>query len=110
MTLDVSPDGFCMITGRPIAPGEQIYARLMLSDDDPGCIECHMATVMWSRDGRVGLKISLIEECERQRFVLLLHQLATVAGTRFIDPVNSNLLTCDVVGRPMPASGGTTHG
>ena len=76
VTLDVSAGGLCIITNREIAPGIEVYARLVLPDNAE--LEVPTATVKWCDNGQVGLEIS---EMERQDAFRLLQLLSRVGGS-----------------------------
>lgn len=76
MTLDVSAGGLCIITNREIAPGVDMYARLVLPDN--AHLEVPTATVKWCDNGQVGLEIS---EMERQDALRLLQLLSRLSGS-----------------------------
>jgi hypothetical protein len=79
MTLDLSERGLCMITNREIAPGVQLYARLLLTDSS--YIDLPTATVKWCQNGQIGLQISEVEpDDERRLSDLLHHQERTVTS------------------------------
>jgi PilZ domain-containing protein len=73
MTLDVSERGLCMITNREIAPGVQLYARLLLADGS--YIDFPSATVKWCQNGQIGLEVSEVEQHDARRLSELLHYL-----------------------------------
>jgi PilZ domain len=73
MTLDVSERGLCMITSREIAPGVQLYARLLLTDGS--YIDFPTATVKWCQSGQIGLEVSDVEQDDKRRLAELLHHL-----------------------------------
>ena len=73
LTLDVSAGGFCIITHRVIAPGVEMYARLVLPDDT--YLDVQTATVRWSDNGRVGLEIS---EMDRSDALILIARLSSL--------------------------------
>ena len=76
MTLDVSAGGLCIITNREIAPGVEMYARLVLPDN--AHLDFQTATVKWCDNGQVGLEIS---EMERQDALCLLQLLSRLGGS-----------------------------
>ena len=76
VTLDVSAGGFCIITNREIAPGVEMYARLMLPDN--AYLDVQTATVKWCDNGQVGLEIS---EMERPDMLRLLEVLSCLGGS-----------------------------
>ena len=71
VTLDVSAGGLCVITNREIAPGVQMYARLVLPDKTH--LDVQTATVRWCENGQIGLEIC---EMERQDALGLLELLS----------------------------------
>jgi PilZ domain len=73
MTLDVSERGLCMITNREIAPGVQLYARLLPTDRS--YIDLPTATVKWCQSGQIGLEVSEMEQDDERRLSELLHHL-----------------------------------
>ncbi len=73
MTLDVSEKGLCMITNREIAPGVELYVRLLLKDGS--YIDFPTATVKWCRRGQIGLEVSEVEQGDERRLSELLHQV-----------------------------------
>lgn len=76
MTLDVSAGGLCIITNREIAPGVEMYARLVLPDN--AYLDVQTATVKWCDNGQVGLEIS---EMERPDALHLLELLSLFGGS-----------------------------
>lgn len=76
VTLDVSSGGLCIITNRVIAPGVEMYARLVLPDKTH--VDVQSAIVRWCDNGQVGLEIS---EMERQDAVALLELLSRLGGS-----------------------------
>lgn len=76
LTLDVSSGGLCIITNREIAPGVEMYARLVLPDNTH--LDVHTATVRWCERGQVGLEIS---EMERADALALLELLSRLGGS-----------------------------
>jgi hypothetical protein len=76
VTLDVSAGGLCVITNRDIAPGVQMYARLVLPDKTH--LDVQTATVKWCENGQVGLEIA---EMERQDALGLLELLSRLGGS-----------------------------
>jgi hypothetical protein len=75
MTLDMSAEGLCIITDREIAPGVEMYARLVLPDN--AHLDIQTATVKWCDKGQIGLEIS---EMERQDALCLLQLLSRLGG------------------------------
>jgi hypothetical protein len=75
MTLDMSAEGLCIITDREIAPGVEMYARLVLPDN--AHLDIQTATVKWCDNGQIGLEIS---EMERQDALCLLQLLSRLGG------------------------------
>lgn len=75
MTLDMSAEGLCIITDREIAPGVEMYARLVLPDS--AHLDIQTATVKWCNNGQIGLEIS---EMERQDALCLLQLLSRLGG------------------------------
>jgi PilZ domain-containing protein len=73
MTMDVSERGLCMITSREIAPGVQLFARLLLTDGS--YIDLPTATVKWCENGQIGLEVSELEPDDERRLSDLLHHL-----------------------------------
>jgi hypothetical protein len=73
MTMDVSERGLCMITNREIAPGVQLYARLLLTDGS--YIDFPTATVKWCQNGQIGLEVSELEQKDEWRLSELLDHL-----------------------------------
>ena len=73
MTLDVSEKGLRMIANREIAPGVQLYARLLLTDGS--YIDFPTATVKWCQSGQIGLELSEVEQGDERRLSELLHHL-----------------------------------
>ena len=73
MTMDVSERGLCMITSREIAPGVQLFARLLLTDGSS--IDLPTATVKWCEHGQIGLEVSELEPDDERRLSDLLHHL-----------------------------------
>jgi len=73
MTLDVSERGLRMITNREIAPGVQLYARLLLTDGSN--IDFQTATAKWCASGEIGLEVSEVEQDDERRLSELLHHL-----------------------------------
>lgn len=86
MTLDVSAGGLCIITNREIAPGVEMYARLVLPDN--AHLDIQTATVKWYDNGQVGLEISEMERQDALRFLQLLSHLggSAVTYSRKYDP------------------------
>lgn len=86
MTLDVSAGGLCIITNREIAPGVEMYARLVLPDN--AHLDIQTATVKWYDNGQVGLEISEMERQAALRFIQLLSHLggSAVTYSRKYDP------------------------
>ena len=80
VTLDVSAGGLCVITNRDIAPGVQMYARLVLPDKTH--LDVQTATVRWCENGQVGLEIA---EMERQDALGLLELLSRLGGSAITD-------------------------
>jgi hypothetical protein len=76
VTLDVSAGGLCVITKREIAPGVQMYARLVLPDKSH--LDVQTATVRWCENGQIGLEIC---EMERQDALGLLELLSRLGGS-----------------------------
>jgi hypothetical protein len=76
VTLDVSAGGLCIITNREIAPGVELYARLVLPNKT--YVDVQSAIVRWSENGQVGLEIS---EMERQHALGLLELLSRLGGS-----------------------------
>ena len=76
VTLDVSAGGLCVITNRAIAPGVEMYARLVLPDKTH--LDVQTATVKWCENGQVGLEIG---EMERQDALGLLQLLSRLGGS-----------------------------
>ena len=76
VTLDVSAGGLCVITNREIAPGVEIYVRLVLPDNTH--LDVQTATVRWCDNEQVGLEIS---EMEQKDAVRLLELLSRVGGS-----------------------------
>jgi len=76
VTLDVSAGGLCVITNREIAPGVELYARLVLPDNTH--LDVQTATVKWCENGQVGLEIA---EMERQDALGLLELLSRLGGS-----------------------------
>lgn len=79
VTLDVSAGGLCIITNRDIAPGVEMFARLVLPDD--AHLEVPTAIVKWCDNGQVGLEISEMERQDALRFLELLSHLSGSAIT-----------------------------
>ena len=79
VTLDVSAGGLCIITNREIAPGIEMYARLLLPDNT--YLDVQTATVKWCDNGQVGLEISEMERSDALRFLELLSRLGESAIT-----------------------------
>ena len=75
VTLDVSSGGLCIITNQEVAPGVEVYARLVLPDN--AHLEVPNATVKWCGNGQIGLEIS---EMERQEALRLLQLLSSLGG------------------------------
>ena len=75
MTLDMSAEGLCIITDREIAPGVEMYARLVLPDS--AHLDIQTATVKWCNNGQIGLEVS---EMERQDALCLLQLLSRLGG------------------------------
>lgn len=73
MTMDISERGICMITNREIAPGVQLYARLLLTDGS--YIDFPTATVKWCQNGQIGLEVSELEQDDERRLSDLLRHL-----------------------------------
>src|SRR5262245_14009768 len=76
VTLDVSSGGLCIITNREIAPGVEMYARLVLPDKTR--LDVQTAIVKWCDNGQVGLEIS---EMEREDALGLLELLSRLCGS-----------------------------
>lgn len=76
VTLDVSAGGLCIITNREIAPGVEMYARLVLPDN--AHVDVQTATVKWCDNGQVGLEIS---EMAREDALRLLQLLSRLGGS-----------------------------
>lgn len=76
MTLDVSAGGLCIITNREIAPGVEMYVRLVLPDNVH--LDVQTATVKWCDNGQLGLEIS---EMERQDALRFLEVLSRIGGS-----------------------------
>ncbi|HKY71760.1 MAG TPA: PilZ domain-containing protein [Nitrospira sp.] len=85
VTLDVSAGGFCVITNREIAPGVEIYARLVLPDNT--YVDVQSATVRWCDNGQVGLEIS---EMERPDALRLLERLSSLGASAITYSKNYN--------------------
>jgi hypothetical protein len=79
MTLDISAGGLCIITDREIAPGVEMYARLVLPDN--AYLDVQTATVKWCENGQLGLEISEMERKDALRFLHLLSRLGGSAIT-----------------------------
>jgi hypothetical protein len=77
--LDVSAGGLCMITNREIAPGVEVYARLVLPDNTH--LDIQTATARWCENGQVGLEIAEMERQDALRLLELLSQLGGSAIT-----------------------------
>lgn len=75
MTLDMSAEGLCIITDREIAPGVEMYARLVLPDS--AHLDIQTATVKWCNNGQIGLEVS---EMERRDALCLLQLLSRLGG------------------------------
>jgi len=71
----MSAGGLCIITDREIAPGVEMYARLVLPDS--AHLDIQTATVKWCDNGQIGLEIS---EMERQDALGLLQLLSRLGG------------------------------
>lgn len=82
MTLDISIEGICMVTTKTIRTGEQLYIQLLLGGENPSCIECQIAPVMWCRNGKMGLQLCLMEQNDKQHYLKLLQGLATTAEAK----------------------------
>ena len=76
ITLDMSAGGLCIITDREIAPGVEMYARVVLPDN--AHLDVQTATVKWCDNGQIGLEIS---EMERQDVLRLLQLLSRLGGS-----------------------------
>jgi hypothetical protein len=76
VTLDVSAGGLCIITHHEMAPGVEMYARIVLPDNVN--LDIQTATVKWCDNGQVGLEIS---EMERQDALRLLQLLSRLGGS-----------------------------
>ena len=76
MTLDMSAGGLCIITDREIAPGVEMYARVVFPDN--AHLDVQTATVKWCENGQIGLEIS---EMERQDVLRLLQLLSRLGGS-----------------------------
>lgn len=76
LTLDVSSGGLCIITNREIAPGVEMYARLVLPDNTQ--LDVHTAIVRWCERGQVGLEIA---EMAREDALGLLELLSRLGGS-----------------------------
>jgi hypothetical protein len=81
VTLDVSAGGLCIITHRDIAPGVEMYARLVLPDNTH--LNVQTAIVKWSDNGQVGVEISEMERPDALRLLELLSGLGGSAITYF---------------------------
>ena len=81
VTLDVSAGGLCIITNQEIAPGVEMFARLVLPDD--AHLEIPTAAVKWCDNGHVGLEITEMERQDALRFLELLSRLGGSAITYF---------------------------
>lgn len=79
VTLDVSAGGLCIITNREIAPGVEMYARLVLPDST--YLDVQTATVKWYDNGQIGLEISEMEQPDALRLLELLSRLGGSAIT-----------------------------
>jgi hypothetical protein len=79
VTLDVSAGGLCIITNREIAPGIEVYARLVLPDNAQ--LEVPTATVKWCDNGQVGLEIAEMERDDALRFLQVLSRVGGAAIT-----------------------------
>jgi hypothetical protein len=77
--LDVSAGGLCIITNREIAPGVEMYARLVLPDNTH--LDIQTATARWCENGQVGFEISEMERQDALRFLQLLSRLGGSAIT-----------------------------
>jgi hypothetical protein len=64
------------VTTRWMEPGLQLYARLLLSEEENRYIEYQTATVRWCRKGKIGLEVSLLEPHDEHRLLQLLCRLA----------------------------------
>jgi hypothetical protein len=86
MTLDVSAGGLCIITNREIAPGVEMYARLVLPDN--AHLDVQTATVRWCDNGQIGLEISEMEQQDALRFLQMLSRLggSSVTYSRKYNP------------------------
>jgi hypothetical protein len=86
VTLDVSAGGLCIITNREIAPGVEMYARLVLPDNT--YLDVQTATVKWCDNGQVGLEISEMERRDALRLLELLSRLggSAITYSRKYDP------------------------
>jgi len=99
LTLDVSAGGLCIVTNRGIAPGVEMYARLMLADTT--YLDIQTATVKWCDNGQVGLEISEMERPDAVRLVELLSLIGGSAIT-YSSKYNSGPITigsCRELGR-----------
>jgi len=76
ITLDLSAGGLCIITDREIAPGVEMYARIVLPDN--AHVDVQTATVKWCDNGQIGLEIS---EMERPDVLHLLQLLSRLGGS-----------------------------
>lgn len=79
VTLDVSAGGLCIITNREIAPGVEMYARLVLPNNTH--LDVQTATVKWCDNGQVGLEISEMERPDALGFLEVLSHLGGSAMT-----------------------------
>jgi PilZ domain len=79
VTLDVSAGGLCIITNREIAPGVEMYARLVLPDKTH--LDVQTATVKWCDNGQIGLEISEMERQDALGLLELLSRLGESAIT-----------------------------
>lgn len=86
VTLDVSAGGFCIITNEVIAPGVEVYVRLVLPDNT--YVDVQTATVKWCDNGQLGLEIS---EMERPDALRLLELLSRLGGSAITYSRNYNL-------------------
>jgi hypothetical protein len=79
VTLDVSAGGLCIITTAEIAPGVEVYTRLVLPDNS--YLDVQAATVKWCDNGQIGLEISEMERPDALRLLELLSRLGGAAIT-----------------------------
>jgi hypothetical protein len=99
VTLDVSAGGLCIITNRVISPGVEMYARLVVGDNNS--IDVMAAIVKWCDNGHVGLEISEMERPEALRLLELLSVFggSAITYSRRFNAGGATIGSCRELGR-----------